>query len=68
MIHNAWGSVSSAVLRIGRGQPHAAIEVGIADKGQMRSYSRVVLPDVTVVTSIGSEHHRSLGTLDVTRD
>lgn len=68
MIHNAWGSVSLAVLRIAPWQRHAAIEVGIADKGQMRDYSRVVLPDVTVVTSIGSEHHRSLGTLDVTRD
>jgi UDP-N-acetylmuramyl pentapeptide synthase len=66
--YNAWGSVSSAVRRIVPGQRHAVIEVGIADKGQMRPYSRVVRPDVTVVTSIGSEHHRSLGTLDVTRD
>ena len=66
--YNAWGSVSSAVRRIVPGQRHAVIEVGIADKGQMRPYSRVVRPDVTVVTSVGSEHHRSLGTLDVTRD
>jgi len=68
MLHNAWGSISRAMLRIAPGQRHAAVEVGIADKGQMRQYARVVRPDVTVVTSIGSEHHRSLGTLDVTRD
>ncbi len=68
MLYNAWGSISRAILQIARGQRHAAIEAGIADKGQMRRYSEVVLPDVTVVTSIGSEHHRSLGTLEVTRD
>ena len=34
----------------------------------MRRYARVVRPDITVVTSIGSEHRRSLRTLDVTRD
>jgi UDP-N-acetylmuramoyl-tripeptide--D-alanyl-D-alanine ligase len=56
------------MLRIRPGQRHAVIEVGIADKGQMRQYAPVVRPDVAVVTSIGSEHHRSLGTLDVTRD
>ena len=68
LLYNAWGSVSRAMLRIARGQRHAVVEVGIADKGQMRQYARVVQPDVTVVTSIGSEHHRSLGSLDVTRD
>lgn len=68
LLYNAWGSVSRAMLRIARGQRHAVVEIGIADKGQMRQYARVVQPDVTVVTSIGSEHHRSLGSLDVTRD
>jgi UDP-N-acetylmuramyl pentapeptide synthase len=34
----------------------------------MRPYARVVRPDITVVTSIGSEHRRSLRTFDVTRD
>jgi len=68
LLNNAWGAVSRAVLRIRRGQRHAVIEVGIADVGQMRRYARVVRPDITVVTSIGSEHHRSLRTLDVTRD
>jgi UDP-N-acetylmuramyl pentapeptide synthase len=60
--------VSLALLRIHPGQPHAVVEIGIADKGQMRPYARLVRPQVAVVTSIGSEHHRSLGNLDVTRD
>lgn len=66
--HNAWGAVVRSVQAIARGQRHAAIEVGIDDKGQMRPYADVVAPDIAVVTSIASEHHRSLGTLDVTRD
>lgn len=66
--YNAWSAVARAVMSISRGRPRAVIEVGIAGKGQMRPYASVVRPDVTVVTSIASEHHRSLGTLDVTRD
>lgn len=65
---NAWGSIARAVLWIGPAQPHAVIEVGIAAPGQMAQYARTVRPDITVVTSVGSEHHRSLGTLEVTRD
>ena len=33
----------------------------------MAAYDTMLRPDVVVVTSIGSEHHRSLGTLDVTQ-
>jgi UDP-N-acetylmuramoyl-tripeptide--D-alanyl-D-alanine ligase len=44
------------------------IEAGIDGKGQMAQYARLVQPDITVVTSIGSEHLRSLGTLETTRD
>ncbi len=67
MHDNAWSMVAYALLRIRRGQTHAAVEVGIADVGQMRGYARVVQPNVTVVTSVASEHHRSLGSLEVTR-
>lgn len=67
MLHNAWSSVAYAVLRIRPSQRHAAIEVGIADRGQMEAYARTVHPSVTIVTSIGSEHHRSLGSIEVTR-
>ena len=46
---------------------HAVLEVGIDHPGQMADYARVLRPDVTVVTAIGSEHGRSLGHLDGTR-
>ena len=68
MTANAWTSVAMAILRIRPSQRHAAIEVGIGGRGQMEQYARLVRPDLTVVTSIGSEHHGSLGSLDVTRE
>jgi UDP-N-acetylmuramyl pentapeptide synthase len=64
---NAWTSVALAILRLRPSQRHAVIEVGIGGRGQMEQYARLVRPDVTVVTSVGSEHHRNLGSLDVTR-
>lgn len=67
MTANAWTSVAMAVLRIRPAQRHAVIEVGIGGRGQMDQYARLLRPDVTVVTSIGSEHHGSLGSLEVTR-
>lgn len=64
---NCWAGVAMAVLRIRPSQPFAVIEVGISDVGQMAQYCRVVRPDVAIVTSIGSEHNRSLPSLEVTR-
>jgi UDP-N-acetylmuramoyl-tripeptide--D-alanyl-D-alanine ligase len=46
---------------------YAVIEVGIDGKGQMDRYAWMLRPDVAVVTSIGSEHNRSLKSLEVTR-
>ncbi len=67
MTANAWTSVAMAILRIRPSQRHAAIEIGIGGRGQMEQYARLLRPDLTVVTSIGSEHNGSLGSLDVTR-
>ena len=64
LLHNAFTSVAFAVLRIGRSQPRAVIEVGIGAPGEMARYARMIRPDVTVVTSIGSEHERAVGTLE----
>jgi UDP-N-acetylmuramyl pentapeptide synthase len=64
---NAFSYVAEAVFRIRPSDRHAVVEVGIGNRGQMAAYARVLRPNVTVVTSIGSEHNRSLGTLDVTR-
>lgn len=51
-----------AVLRHRPGRP-LVVETGISRPGQMRAYARMLRPDVTVVTSIGSEHRGSLGPL-----
>lgn len=64
---NAWSSVAAAVLRIRPSHHHAVIEVGIDGVGQMARYARMIRPDLVVVTSIGNEHRRSLGSLEVTR-
>lgn len=61
------GAVWRAVLRIRPRDRHAVIEVAIDRPGQMEVLARLVRPDITVVMSVGSEHNRSLKTLEVTR-
>lgn len=56
-----------SILRTESGAPHAVVEVGIDHAGQMVRFARVVRPAICVVTSVGSEHNRSLGELTVTR-
>jgi UDP-N-acetylmuramoyl-tripeptide--D-alanyl-D-alanine ligase len=65
--YNFSSYLAEAVLRIRPADRHAVIEAGISAAGQMRDYARLLRPDVTVVTSIGSEHNRRLGTLEMTR-
>ncbi|MBW1859313.1 MAG: hypothetical protein JRI70_04355 [Deltaproteobacteria bacterium] len=65
--HNAWHWLARSIFRIRPGDRHAVIEVGIDKVGQMAMYASIVRPDITVVTTIGSEHNRSLGTLETTR-
>ena len=67
-MQNSFNAIARAMLRIAPTQRHAVIEAGIADVGQMKPYARTIRPDIAVVTAIGSEHHRSLHTLEVTRD
>jgi UDP-N-acetylmuramoyl-tripeptide--D-alanyl-D-alanine ligase len=61
---NLQAAVAASVLRLGRGAPPTVIEVGIGKRGQMRSFARMLKPDVVVVTSIGSEHEEHLGSLE----
>jgi len=68
MANNAFTSVALALLRIRPGQQRAVIEVGISGRGQMATYAGLLRPDVTVVTSIGSEHHPTLPRLEDTRE
>ena len=64
---NGLNSLAWAVLRIRPGDRHAVTEAGIDRVGRMATYAEMMRPDITVVTSIGSEHNRSFGTLEVTR-
>lgn len=65
---NAGISVHLALLRIRPGERHRVLEVGIDAPRQMARYARSVRPQIVVVTCIGSEHNRSLGSLERTRD
>ena len=64
---NAKNGVAGAILRLRPADRHAVVEVGIDKSGQMATYARLVLPNIVVVTSVGSEHNRSLKTLETTR-
>jgi len=65
---NAWTAVARAVLAARPEERFCVVEVGIDGPRQMARYADVVRPDVAIVTAVGSEHHRSLGTLERTRD
>ncbi len=65
---NSGVSLARALLRIRNGDRHAVLEVGVAKPGEMEKRVAVIRPDIAVVMSIGSEHLRSFGTLEVTRD
>jgi UDP-N-acetylmuramoyl-tripeptide--D-alanyl-D-alanine ligase len=65
--YNCWSALARAVLRIRPRDRHAVLEVGIGAPGQMAVYARHLRPDVTIVLSVGSEHNRSLKTLEITR-
>jgi UDP-N-acetylmuramoyl-tripeptide--D-alanyl-D-alanine ligase len=64
---NSGSSLALAILRIRPSTRHAAVEVGIERPGQMAPYARMIRPDMTVVTSIASEHNTSFGCLELTR-
>jgi UDP-N-acetylmuramoyl-tripeptide--D-alanyl-D-alanine ligase len=65
---NSYSRLARAVLGIRPGDRWAVLEVGIRTRGQMAVYARLVRPDVVVVTSIGSEHHRAVGPLEAIRE
>jgi UDP-N-acetylmuramyl pentapeptide synthase len=65
---NFKGSVALAVLKIPPWRRFAVIEAGIDGLGQMIQYAKMIRPDIAVVTYIGSEHNRSLGNLQSTRN
>lgn len=64
---NWWSYLAGGVLRLRPRDRWAVMEVAIGDTGQMAQYAWMLRPDVAVVTSIGTEHRRSLPTLEITR-
>src|SRR5690242_15568108 len=58
---NAGSGLAEATLRLRPTDRHSVIEAGIDGPGQMTGFARLLQPNLVVVTSIGSEHHRSLG-------
>ncbi len=64
---NSGTALALAVLRIRPWAPFAVVEVGIAGPRQMWWPTSLLRPAFVVVTSIGSEHHTSFGTLQATR-
>jgi UDP-N-acetylmuramoyl-tripeptide--D-alanyl-D-alanine ligase len=66
--YNFKSGVATAVLKIPPWRRFAVIEAAIDGVGQMIQYAKIIRPDIAVVTCIGSEHNRSLGSLQDTRN
>lgn len=64
---NLPGSVALRLLALPPWRHRAAFEVALGGPGQMAPLADLLRPDVAVVTSIGSEHNRSFGSLDATQ-
>jgi UDP-N-acetylmuramyl pentapeptide synthase len=65
---NSPGQIPLALFRMRPGDGHGVIEVGINGRHQMVPRAKLIQPDIAVVTAVGTDHNRSLKTLDVTRD
>lgn len=65
---NAGGFLAEAVYRIRRSDRHAVLEVGAKIIGRMKKNGRLLRPEIAIVTSISSEHHRTLGPLESIRN
>jgi UDP-N-acetylmuramyl pentapeptide synthase len=65
---NVQGMAALAVMGSWPWHRHAAIEVGIAQPGQMADFARLIRPDVVVQTAIALDHARKLGSLEQIRD
>ncbi len=65
---NYGSSLAANLLRSRRDDPYDVLEVGISGPGQMKSYARMICPDIVVVTSIASDHNRSFDSLEETRE
>ena len=60
--------LAEAIFRIRPGDRHAVMEVGIGWPGEMAPYARLIRPDIVVFTSVGTDHLKKFGSLEVIRD
>jgi len=64
---NSWSFLPTHLLISKPSTRLLALEVGIDGPGQMTRYAKVLRPDIAVVTAVGSEHGRTLRSLENTR-
>ena len=61
---NSWSGLALSIFAVRRGAPYCVLEAGISSRGHMEKYAAMIRPNISVITAIASEHHRSLGTLE----
>jgi len=54
--------VPATLLKINKNHTHAIIEMGMNHSGEIETLTKIALPDVAVITSIGRGHIEFLGT------
>lgn len=65
---NHKSGLARRVLNHSPKDPYCVLEAGIDGPGQMRGFAKMMRPDIAVISGIGTEHSRSLETLERTRD
>ncbi len=65
--YNMRGAVARALMAGGLGDRPVVVEVAAGKAGMMAAHARMLQPDITVVTCIGSEHVHAMGGLEKTR-
>ncbi len=65
---NFKSSVALNILKLRPRLKYSVIEMGIDSPGLMQKYAKMSRPDIAVITSVASEHMRSMHSLENTRD
>jgi UDP-N-acetylmuramyl pentapeptide synthase len=66
-----WNPESPVALELLRTSPRRrrmVLEIGIDRPGRMGAFGWMMKPNIAIVTSIGTEHHLSFGSLEATRN
>jgi len=65
---NAGSFLASAVLRTPANTARTVFEVSVSRPGMGARHASMIKPDIVVVTSLGTSHHTSMGTIERARD